>query len=615
MGDSVIIGRSTDTGDEVRLSAEGRRLSTYLIGTIGTGKSTLLLHMASQDMQNGEGLCFLDPHDDAAEELLLQVPEERKEDVIFWDPTDRESPFGLNPFHCPDPEQIDAKADNFIAALESLAEFSDAFAGAHRMKSVLRHLAITFIVNQGHTLAETWQFLDDPAFRQPFYPALSAEFPQVLAFWQRLDRRPEKEQREMTDSSLNKLERFQIDRTMKGIFGQPTPSVDFRQAMDEGKIVIVKLHSSRLGPNNAALVGAFTVWELFQAAISRIDTPTEERRQYHLIADEFQTYMTTAFPRLIEEVRKFGVDVAIAHQRRGQLREGSMDAPLVCGNKIVFQVIGHDAVALAKEFDVTPPPPPVIGEKSKLTFALDPWRHLEQHGHSDPDVQKAFMLVNRTLLQIQRDLEAMRRLIGYDHINVPMRMAEVHEMMREFLFARMQGKEDDGSLEQVHAIYFIGGVLSKRPVDISRPREADRYKLLEVRSNVLHCGLLVLGTLLAQAPIMTPSSEYDEPILEKPRLYSDVAAEVANTLVTLPKHTARCTLREDGQHKEYTIQTLPLPEAPEGGYERAEWIRENSRRLYGRDRRTVEREIARRLQVKATAADRQGALSYYDEES
>src|SRR5712692_5002853 len=110
----VVIGRDPKTNKHVSISPEARACSTYVIGITGTGKSTLLENIAYQDMVNGDGLCFLDPHGESARKLLASVPSNREQDVIFWDPADRDCPFGLNPFFCSDPNQIDSKADNFI---------------------------------------------------------------------------------------------------------------------------------------------------------------------------------------------------------------------------------------------------------------------------------------------------------------------------------------------------------------------------------------------------------------------------------------------------------------------------------------------------------------------
>jgi hypothetical protein len=359
---SALIGRDTTAAQSVRIPRDARRLSLYAIGTPGTGKSTLLERLAIQDMHHGDGLCFLDPHEDSANSLLRWVPADRTQDVIVWDPTDRERPIGLNPFYSLNPEEVGSRAGSFLAALSSLKEFTAAFGNAPQMSIILLNLARTFLINQGYTLAEATLFLEDEDYRTTFYPALAPHDDSVLRFWQRYDRKTEREKREYTASTLNKLERFETDRTMKTIFGQYEPQLDFRALMDEGKILIVKLSSSpkRLGPDNAALLGAFIVWELFQAALSRSELGRGERRLFHLYADEFQTFMTTTFPQIIDQGRKYGLTCVLAHQNRAQLTGESKGSTLGIRNKIVFTVNSDDAAELAPSFDTSPPPAELV---------------------------------------------------------------------------------------------------------------------------------------------------------------------------------------------------------------------------------------------------------------
>lgn len=266
----VILGKGNPSGQNVALGESARARSTYVIGITGTGKSTCLESMAYQDIANGDGLCFLDPHGDSVRKLLASVPDYRESDVILWDPSDIDRPFGFNPFYCSDPTnelEVSRKAQSFIDALGSLKEFASIFESAPRMKNMLQQLATTFIVNQGHTLAETPKFLLDQAYREQFYPALSNRFARIRRYWEdELDSRSERERREISESSLNKLERFQSDPVLYSIFGQTTNSIDFRAAMDSGKILLINLGADRGG-----MIGAFVVWELLQAAFSRAE--------------------------------------------------------------------------------------------------------------------------------------------------------------------------------------------------------------------------------------------------------------------------------------------------------------------------------------------------------
>jgi hypothetical protein len=353
---NVEIGIDCENAKSISITGEGRTQSTYVIGITGTGKSTLLENMAYQDMKNGDGLCFLDPHEESAERLLAAVPPERAAETIYWDPKNLECPFGLNPFYVDNPHdrlKVSSKADNFVAALASLREFAEVFRTAPLMKSLLQHLALTFIVNQGSTLAETVEFLTDADYRRQFYPALSKEYPHVVRYWQRLDRKSDRDQEQTTASSLNKLERFQSNLVMRSIFGQPRNSIDFQRVMDEGQIVLVALSGGALGQDNAGIIGAFVVWEILQAALTR-----HSRRPFHLFADEFQTFMTTALPVLQAQARKFGVDTTVAHQVSLQLDSAELrETTRAVGNLIIYRVIGSNAHSLAYEFDTTPPSP------------------------------------------------------------------------------------------------------------------------------------------------------------------------------------------------------------------------------------------------------------------
>lgn len=462
---AVILGKDIQSGRDVFLTEEARKLSTYILGKIGTGKSTLLEAIAYQDMVNGAGLCFIDPHQDSVNRLLEGVPESRAGDVVFYDPTDVEQPFGMNPFFCPTPKNLLAVtgvAQNFVEALGSLEEFAEVFGSAPRMKIVLHNLALTFVVNQGSTLIEAPKFLTDEKYRRQFYGALADDHYTILEFWQRLDERTDHAQMEIVGSSLNKLERFSADPIMRAIFGQPTNSIDFRKAMDEGKIVLVKLSGSSIGGDNAAFIGAFLVSGIFQALMER---PPGERKQFHLIADEFQRFMTTTFPRLQEESRKFGVDTTVAHQNRASLNQRSRASTLVVGNKILFGITGADAAELASEFDLTPPPPE-IKQESKLGIPAEPWTLLKNGGHPDQNVMSLVSWLKKTLMDIQwhlvkidvsniapftssaqRSLGMPGDLIGEVRAYLQASAGRIDYWVNEYLRRRMQGESQESVMD------------------------------------------------------------------------------------------------------------------------------------------------------------------------
>lgn len=434
MTKSILIGTPGESSAGATIDEHARARSIYILGIQGTGKSTVLEQIAHQDMVNGDGLLFIDPHGDSVQKLLERVPAKREQDVIVWNPSDRTHPIGINPFYCPNPNDYDAKADSFVSALAAVSEFAEIFKTAPQMKNILHHLAICFVVNQGHTLIETPRFLQDEGFRLAFYPKLDRDYPQVRAFWEQFDQRKSRDQDAFIASTLNKLQRFGINRTMQAVFGQPVPKLKFKQVMDDGRIVLVFLNREKIGPDNAALVGSFIVSELLQTTLARIDTRLEERRPFHVIADEFQTFATTAFPTLIEEGRKYRVDVTLAHQVREQLAGDLKELTRAVGNIIVFRVTAPNAEALAGEFKANPP-------KAAVPLVSDPWEYLRGgRGHTNSEVYSA-------VTQIRRIMDEVAERYAWEHEysnggEPRARVTNFHQLVGRYLYRRMKGQTE-----------------------------------------------------------------------------------------------------------------------------------------------------------------------------
>lgn len=376
---SVILGKDQTSGALVSLSAQAREFSLYALGSPGVGKSNLLESMARQDMENGDGVCFLDPHGSSSRYLCQVIPPARLADGIFWAPKDVSLQIGLNPFYCPtvaDPIAVDRKVEDFLSALASLQEFQAVFQSAPQMLDVLRHLAFACILNQGTTLLHTVPFLTDVRYRRTFYPALEQYHRRdILDYWQQFDKKTPYRQEEQIRSSLNKLRRLSTTNITRTIFKWARPTFDFRALMDERKILLVDL--SGLGEGNGELIGALLVSDLLRAAFSRGDVPEDQRPPFHLFADEFERFMSTAFPQILDEGRKFRLFCVLAHQHRGQLEGSSRGSTLNIKNKIIFQVNSKDAQELAWEFDTTPPPAEpkleMITEPVYETYYEDVW--------------------------------------------------------------------------------------------------------------------------------------------------------------------------------------------------------------------------------------------------
>ena len=348
----VSLGTDTRSGSPVALSPAGRRQGTYILGINGTGKSNLLLDIALQDIVAGDGLCLMDPHGDLIDAVLARVPARRVNDVILFDPADIDYPFGLNMFECPDvsnPRLVDRVCSEVVLTFKKL--FED-FWGP-RMEDLIRHTVLTLMSTPECTMLDMLPLLTD-AERRAQYVAFVID--SVLRhYWQQAFPDNKKTQGEWVSSSLNKIGRFLTNPVIRNIVAQPKSSIDFRQLMDEGKVLLVNLSKGKLGEDNSSLLGSVLVGKILIAALSRAEIEQTERRQFHLIVDEYHSFATDSFPTLQSEARKFAIDTIVAHQYRDQLDISNKGSTLNVGNFITFRITGRDARELAMQFDNTPP--------------------------------------------------------------------------------------------------------------------------------------------------------------------------------------------------------------------------------------------------------------------
>ena len=348
------LGYTTAKNTPVEISLDERRQGTYIIGTTGTGKTTLLKNIIYQDMRQdrAHGICVLDPHGDLIDELLGLVPPEREEDVILFDPMDIERPFGLNLLACnqKDPHEVRWVVSTVMGTLQRIFFYS----WGPQLEHILRNAVLSAMEIEDSTFIELLLLLVKDDYREAI--AKSLKDPLLKQFWkdypksfhQRLD---------MTSSTINKISPFLTDRSMRNIIGQPKNTVDLGKIMDEGKILFVNLSKGDLGDANSSLLGAVLVNLVLIAALRRRQTHKDERRLFHLIVDEFQNFATESFTILQSEARKYAVDTVVAHQFRDQLDIKSMGSTLNVGNIVVFRVTGRDSYSLASQFDNTPPKP------------------------------------------------------------------------------------------------------------------------------------------------------------------------------------------------------------------------------------------------------------------
>ncbi|OGI17575.1 MAG: hypothetical protein A3J63_04155 [Candidatus Moranbacteria bacterium RIFCSPHIGHO2_02_FULL_40_12b] len=336
----------------ILLTDDDRRRHIYIIGQTGTGKSTMLKEMAKQDVKSGKGICLIDPHGDFAEDVLAAVPKERAEDVIYFNPADTERPFGLNMLEYDPkyPEQKTFVINEMIGIFDQLYDLKAT--GGPMFEQYVRNAMLLIMEDPetGSTLMEISKVLADDDFRK--MKLSRCKNPIVIDFWTKEAEKAggEAALANMVPYITSKLTTFISNDMMRPIIAQQKSTLNFRQIMDQGKILIFNLSKGRIGEINARLLGMVVVGKILMAALSRTDTPEDQRKDFHLYLDEFQNVTTNSIAQILSEARKYHLCLIIAHQFIGQLKEEISKAVFGnVGSLCAFRVGAEDADFLEKQ--------------------------------------------------------------------------------------------------------------------------------------------------------------------------------------------------------------------------------------------------------------------------
>lgn len=346
-GHRLFIGENYHAGnsEKVTLSPEQRLRHTYVIGASGTGKSTLLLNMVVQDVESGEGLAVLDPHGDLIDDILARIPENRFDDVVLFDASDSEYPVGFNILSAHSDLERNLLSSDLVAIFRRLST-----SWGDQMTSVLGNAVTAFLESaEGGTLADLRRFLVEKEFRDRFLATVLDR--EIVYFWQKefplLVGRPQA-------PLLTRLDAFLRPKAIRYMVDQKENRINFRQIMDEGKILLVKLAQGAVGEENAYLLGSLLVSRFHQTALSRQESDKKERRDFYLYIDEFQNFVTPSMATILSAARKYHLGLILAHQELRQLASRSDDvASAVLSNpatRICFRVGDQDAKKLEGGF-------------------------------------------------------------------------------------------------------------------------------------------------------------------------------------------------------------------------------------------------------------------------
>jgi len=352
--DLAVLGRVKFRGrsDVFGIRPDDRRRHMAIIGKTGMGKTTLLQQLIVSDMQAGRGLALIDPHGDLADAILEHVPKQRTNEVIVFDAGDREFPLAFNPLACSRTEQRPLVASGIVSAFKKL--YGESW--GPRLEHILRNAVLALLEVPDSSLLSLQRLLSDAHYRRAIVARLAD--PVVRTFWQQefAHWKPQY-QAEAIAPVQNKLGHFLSQPILRAIVGQSRSTLDLRQALDEGQILIVNLSKGRVGEDGTTLLGSFTVTSIQLAAMSRADVPEQARRDFFLYVDEFQNFATESFATILSEARKYRLSLVLANQYLAQMEEATLDAVFGnVGSLLVFQVGARDAEVLAEQLggDMTP---------------------------------------------------------------------------------------------------------------------------------------------------------------------------------------------------------------------------------------------------------------------
>lgn len=334
----------------VYVSRDDRRRHMYIIGKTGTGKSEFLKDMILQDIRGGEGLCVIDPHGDLVEKILLLMPPERAEDVIYFDPADTERPLGLNMLEAYSEEQKHFIATSIIGLMYKLYDPMKTGIIGPRFEHAVRNAMLTVMCEEGSTFVEIVRVLTDASYVQELLPKVTD--PVIRRYWtDQIAQTSDFHKSEVLDYIVSKFGRFVTNKMIRNIIGQSKSSFDFRKVMDEGKILLINLSKGRMGEENSNFLGLNIVPKILVAAMSRSDTSEEKRRDFFLYVDEFQNFATPDFAQILSEARKYRLNLTVANQFIGQMEEEVKNAVFGnVGTLVTFRVGVTDANYLQHEF-------------------------------------------------------------------------------------------------------------------------------------------------------------------------------------------------------------------------------------------------------------------------
>ncbi len=341
------------TDQQVGIKLKDARRHFHVIGPTGVGKSTLLLYKIHQYLNNlpETSVWLQEPHQDLTHKIIKRVPLWREKDIIWLDVMDEKRVVGINPMEVPPGADIGAVIGDILGVMRKV--MGAGWDQAVQMQEILENSLNALLTGQSEpTMVHLLKFLSNADYRYDLTYDLAD--PISAPYWQSMEQRKEKELDQMFSVPRRRVNKFLTNSIVRRIVAQPRSTINFRQALDSGKVILVQL-DGRMGGENRTFIGAMMMYKLFGAIMSRMDIDEEQRRQLAICVDEFQTFVGQSgqeFADILEQARKMGASLTLAHQHLGQLSGGGGD--LVnsvannTGTKVVFRAESADAPQFLK---------------------------------------------------------------------------------------------------------------------------------------------------------------------------------------------------------------------------------------------------------------------------
>jgi hypothetical protein len=620
-----IIGEDLRGSKDIAITQEARRQGMYIIGTTGTGKSTLLANLILTDIKQGLGVCLIEPHGDLTNTVLAGIPDKRLSNIIYLDMTDSEYPFGLNLFQCSEPRTIDAMSKTASFVHHVFEKLWGVGTDTPRLMQVLRALTRTLMENPGTTFAEIPLLFSRDSVRAKMVANLTNS--SIVSFWEDYNGKSPRLREEYIESTKNKIMSFLDEPMVRNIVAQSETTIDCRHIMDSRKILLVKL--SPQFKEVSLLIGAIIIGKLLMAAWSREDMEEDKRRQFNLYCDEYQRFATSDLRSFIDEARKFRVAITLSHQNLSQLDEENRNAATGAANMIVFRVTGEDGKELAKNFDTTPTQE-IVGEEPIRAPVSDVIDHLVKRGHADERVTQFAQIYLQRLEDFVSKPKQNGVVLSYTGIcytdqNIRKGREVLNEAFYRCMITRSSqfviqpialcilavarwDRSEEAFLPYIKTTWlspryiqdFLKGVEKFGDPDfvnndvstefIASHRKKDKQAAIAAVNMIREFRHTM--KVLAEYPILVDTGQYKQKYQD--RTYIDMENEIARNLTQQPNYQAKVKLLSG----EYDIRTKDMPRDMVGN-ELTERIKQVKKQMrvcgYCRYYKDVEKEINERM--------------------